>query len=208
MKRSKGQHRWEHKTDEQKHHAIAAAFGGNVTKDQDVSRETSAKPWVPGDPPIEGRPETYPPNLFSGQQRRLQFEGMKEGMVYRIFNEEGNNISLALRSGWAFSDSSEIRCVDQVVPSNKDVGTKVCYEVGQQATGHPLYAYVMEMPEWLWIRQQTGPGSREEYHKGLERAIREGTLFQKTDDGRYTADRPPPGGTSLPGIKITKTLAR
>ena len=142
-------------------------------------------------PPIQGRPETYPPNLFSGQQRRLQFEGMEPGMVYRIFNDEGNNISLALRQKWVFSDSSKIKCVDQVTPSNKDIGTKVCYEVGLNAAGHPLYAYVMEMPIWLWEYLQTGPDSREEHHKALEQQIRTGRLGDF--EGRLTPTDPRAG---------------
>jgi hypothetical protein len=83
--------------------------------------------------------------------------------------------------------------LDQVVPSNKDIGTKVCFEVGHNAAGHPLYAYVMEKPEWLCEEHETGPGSREEYHKQLEAQIRAGTLGQKVNDGRYTAADPRAG---------------
>ena len=160
---------------------------------------------VPRETPVQGDPKTYPPNLFSGQQRRLQFEGGKPGYRYRIFNDEGPNIGMALRSGWQFASSEgegAIVLVEQVVPSNKDVGTKVCFEVGHNAAGHPLYAYVMEKPEWLCEEHETGPGSREEYHQQLEAQIRAGTLGQKANDGRYTPNDPR-AGTIMRGQRIS-----
>jgi hypothetical protein len=156
-------------------------------------------------PAIEGKPETFPPNLFSGQQKRLDFEGKRPGFAYRWFNDFGSNVNDAIRSGWKFTEREEALLHDAVTPLNKDLGSKVVQHVGIDAAGNALYAYLMEKPEWLVKEHETGPGSREEYHRMLEKNIREGTFAEKPGEMRYSAGRPFEGSQgSLPRISISK----
>jgi len=169
---------------------------------QEVPRE--AQPY--SGPPIEGRPETYPPNLFSGTQRRLHFEGGDPNFEYHYFNDEGPNVPNALRVGYIFVEKGEVQILESAAPLNMDVGNRICQQVGVTASGNPLYAYLMKIPLWLFKHNQTGPGSREEYHKQLESQIRSGTFAEKPGEMRYSASNPYPGSQGqLPRISVHKT---
>jgi len=155
--------------------------------------------------PDPNRPETIPPNLFSGRTRRLEDHNPRPGWVRWWCNDDNGGVTIgnAVKSGWTFVERTDAQLNDAVVPRNVDLGSKVAQYVGQDEAGQPMYAYLMEMPEWLYERHQTGPGSREEYHKQLEAQVRAGTLGIKQGDRRYTAANPYPGSPSgLPPITV------
>jgi len=161
--------------------------------------------------PDPSRPETIPPNLFSGFVKRLEFFGEKKGFVRRWFNDDkgGTNIGMALQSGWKFVTRGDVSLNAAVTPRNNDLGNKVRQYVDHDVDGSPMNAYLMEKPEWLWKIHNEGPDSREAYHKALEKQIYEGTLGQKSGERRYSAAHPYPGSPSnLPPISVGTIIAR
>jgi len=162
--------------------------------------------------PEQGKPETHPPNLFSGFTKRLEFEGKKPGFEYWWCNDDkgGTTIANALKSGWAFTVRTDVQLNDAVTPRNNDLGSHVRQYVGTDEAGGPMYAYLLEIPEWLFKLHNYGPGSREEYHQKLEKQIRSGTIGMKAGEKRYTATNPYPGGgqSGLPAINIDSKITR
>ncbi len=200
--------------------AVAVAELGQVATPE-VPRETA--------PPIEQReeviaalaetetvgapdplkPETIPPNLFSGNQKRLEWFGEREGFRRRWFNDERNglNIGLALKSGWTFVERVDVQLNAAASPRNADLGSHVKTFVGSDA--NPMYAYLMEKPEWLCEIHENGPGSRGEEQRRREQQIAEGTIGSQPGDGRYSARNPPLGSPSgLPPITTRVTLGK
>lgn len=160
--------------------------------------------------PDPSKPETIPPNLFSGFTRRLEVFGDHPGFYRCWFNDDkgGTTIGNALRSGWTMVKRKDVQLNDAATPRNNDLGSHVRQYVGTDESGQPMNAYLMEIPLWLWEHHNFGPGSREDYHKALESQIRGGTLFAKAGDGRYSAANPPPGGTSLPPVAVDTKFSR
>lgn len=157
------------------------------------------------------RPETIPPNLFSGFVKRLDFTGQEKGFRYRWFNDEkgGTNINMALRSGWRFVKRTDGSLNAAVTPRNNDLGEKVRQHVDHDVDGSPMNAYLMRKPEGLCKLHDEGPGSREEYHQALERQIFDGSLGQKSGEKRYSAAHPYPGSPStLPPISVGTHISR
>lgn len=159
--------------------------------------------------PDPSKPETIPPNLFSGMTRRLEFFGEREGFRRRWFNDESSNVRDAIRSGWTFVERTDVQLNAAVTPRNADLGSKIQQAVGVQANGQTLNAYLMEKPEWLCNEHDFGPGSREAYHKKLEEQIRAGTLGIKAGESRYSQSNPYPGSPStLPPISYNTKINR
>src|SRR6516164_5555831 len=157
------------------------------------------------------KPETIPVNYLSGQIRRLEVHNQKPGFHYHWFNDDkgGMNIANAIRSGWAFADRKDVQLNAAATPRNNDLGSRVRQVVGSDERGGPLYAYLMLIPQELWDYHQTGPGSREEYHRKLMSQIVDGTLAEKPGEMRYSAGKPFRGipGT-LPAISVRTSTAR
>ena len=163
------------------------------------------------EPPVldPSKPETIPPNLFSGRTRRLEFFGDRPGFRRRYFNDEGSNVRDAVRTGWTFVKRTDVQLNAAVTPRNNDLGSNIRQAVGVQANGNALYAYLMEKPEWLCKEHDFGPGSREEYHQQLEKQIKDGTLGLKAGDRRYTKMDPEWGaGSTLPRISMDTKINR
>ena len=162
--------------------------------------------------PDPGRPETVPVNLFSGQARRLEFHDQKPGFVYWWCNDDkgGTTISRALQSGWKFTERKDVKLNAAVTPRNNALGSYVRQHVGTDEAGEPMYAYLMEKPEWLHKLHEEGPGSREEYHQQLISQIREGTLGNKAGERRISAAHPHQGANAnfLPPISLDTKLVR
>jgi hypothetical protein len=157
------------------------------------------------------KPETIPTNFLSGQVRRLEVHGKDPNFEYHWFNDDkgGMNISSAIRSGWVFEDRKDVQLNAAAIPRNNDLGSRVRQVVGSDERGGPMYAYLMKIPKELWLHHQTGPGSREEYHRKLMSQIVEGTLGEKQGEMRYSANRPfrnSPG--TLPGISVSTSISR
>jgi hypothetical protein len=159
--------------------------------------------------PEKGKPETIPPNLFSGFTRRLEYWGEREGYRRRYFNDDGPNINNALQSGWTMIERKDVQLNAAVTPRNCDLGSHVCQHVGTNAAGGPMYAYLMEKPQWLCDQHDYGPGSRHEYHEKLLAQIRGGTLGEKAGERRYSQANPVPGSpSSLPPISLDTKITR
>jgi hypothetical protein len=162
--------------------------------------------------PEQGKPETIPPNLFSGFTKRLEYFGEHPGFMRWWCNDDkgGTTIANAIKSGWTFVERTDVQLNAAVTPRNNDLGSHIRQYVGTDEAGGPMYAYLLEKPEWLWKLHEYGPGSREEYHKKLEQQIRSGTIGMKAGEKRYTATNPYPGGgqTGLPAIVIDSKITR
>ncbi len=161
--------------------------------------------------PEPDKPETIPPNLFSGFTKRMEFFGDREGFRRRYFNDDkgGTNIGMALRSGWTFVERDEVQLNAAVTPRNTDLGSKVSLWVGTDADGSPMHAYLMEKPQWLCDKHDNDPGGREAYHRQLEEQIMQGTLGQKAGERRYSSAHQYPGSPStLPPISVGTIIAR
>ncbi len=162
--------------------------------------------------PDPDNPETIPVNLFSGLTKRLEYHDGDPNKMYWWCNDDkgGTTVGLALKSGWKFTERTDVKLNAAVTPRNNDLGSYVRQHVGTDEKGDPMYAYLMEQPKWLYERQNYGPGSREEYHQRLEGQIREGTLGQKAGEKRISAGRPHPGGSPnfLPPITLDTKLNR
>src|SRR5208282_3687067 len=146
--------------------------------------------------PDPTRPETIPPNLFSGFTKRLEYFGDREGYRRRWFNDSqgGTNIGMALKSGWTFVERTEVSLNAAVTPRNTDLGSRVSQYVGtNHETGGALHAYLLEKPLWLCKIHDEGPGSREAYHKALEAQINAGQIGRQPGDGREQVDKYWPG---------------
>jgi hypothetical protein len=162
--------------------------------------------------PDPTRPETIPVNLFSGQVRRLEYHDQRPGFVYWWCNDDqgGTMISRALQSGWKFTERKDVKLNAAVTPRNNALGSYVRQHVGTDVAGDPMYAYLMEKPEWLHKQHEEGPGSRKEYHDQLLEQIRQGRLGEKAGERRYHAGNLPAGsrGTDLPPISIDTKFVR
>ena len=153
------------------------------------------------------KPETIPTNFLSGFVKRLEVFGDKPGFVRRRFNDDkgGSNVAAALASGWRFSDRQEVQLNAAVTPRNTDLGSRVQECVGTNENGTALFAYLMEIPQWLFDKHQE---ARIAYHNQLRSQISRGTLGAKANDGRYSSANPPPGGTKLPPISMNTKIYR
>jgi hypothetical protein len=187
---------------------VAAAPVPEPPSIENVVRDATEAGVVTPDP---DKPETIPPNLFSGFTRRLEYFGEREGYVRRYFNDDkgGTNIRDAIKSGWVFVKRSDVQLNEAVTPRNNDLGSNVRQYVGTDEANQPMYAYLMEKPEWLWKLHNEGPGSRAEYHDKLREQIKAGTLGQKPGERRYSAGQPVPGSPStLPPITMDTKITR
>lgn len=155
------------------------------------------------------KPETIPPNLFSGFVRRLEFFGDRPGFVRRYFNDDkgGTNIGNALNSGWKMVERKDVQLNAAVTPRNNDLGSHVRQYVGTDETGGPMYAYLMEIPTWLWEKHQE---ARLAYHNQLRRQIQGGQVNAGLGDKQISAGKPYPGGTAnfLPPITVDSKIVR
>ena len=166
----------------------------------------AAYPEVPMVDPDPNKPETIPANYLSGFVRRLEVFGDKPGFIRRWFNDDkgGSNVGAALQSGWRFAERKDVQLNAAVTPRNADLGSRVQQVVGTNENGTPLFAYLMEIPEWLFNKHQE---ARIAYHNSLRAQIKAGTIGMKTGDGRYSRDNLPPGErTKLPGISMDTKL--
>lgn len=158
--------------------------------------------------PDPEKPESIPPNYLSGFVKRLEVHGERPGFTRRWFNDDkgGSNIRAALASGWNFAERTDVQLNAAVTPRNTDLGSRVQECVGTNENGSALFAYLMEIPTWLFEKHQE---ARIAYNRQLMAQIRGGTLGAKANDGRYSAANPPPGSqTSLPPITVNSKLYR
>ena len=157
--------------------------------------------------PDPNKPETIPTNFLSGFVKRLEVHGEREGFTRRWFNDDkgGSNIAAARASGWRFVERQDVQLNAAMTPRNTDLGSHVQECVGTNENGSPLFAYLMEIPTWLFEKHQE---ARIAYNRQLMAQIKGGTLGQRPGDGRYTASNPPPGGTSLPAMSVDTKLYR
>lgn len=157
--------------------------------------------------PDPTKPETIPPNYLSGFVKRLEVHGEREGFTRRWFNDDkgGSNIRAALASGWNFVERTDVQLNAAVTPRNTDLGSRVQECVGTNENGSALFAYLMEIPTWLFEKHQE---ARIAYNRQLMAQIKGGTLGANANDGRYSAANPPPGGSSLPPITVDSKLYR
>ena len=161
--------------------------------------------------PDINKPETIPPNLFSGMTRRLEFFGEREGYRRRWFNDDkaGTNIGAAIKSGWTMVPRTDVQLNAAVTPRNNDLGSFIRQYVGVNEANQPMYAYLMEKPQWLCDEHDFGPGSREEYHRKLEEQIMAGKLGEKAGERRYSQANPYPGSPgTLPPISVDSKITR
>lgn len=162
--------------------------------------------------PDPNKPETIPPDLFSGFTKRLEYFGEREGFKRWWCNDDkgGTTIGRALKSGWTFVKRTDVQLNAAVTPRNNDLGSNIRQYVGTDDAGLPMYAYLMEKPKWLCDLHDFGPGSREEYHEQLEKQIRAGTIGMKRGEKRYTAINQYPGAgpSTLPPISIEKQTVK
>ena len=180
----------------------------------EVPRETTPAPEVsPADPsvnipaPDPSKPETIPTNFLSGFVKRLEVHGERPGFTRRWFNDDkgGSNIRAALMSGWQFAERTDVQLNAAVTPRNTDLGSRVQECVGTNENGSALFAYLMEIPTWLYEKHQE---ARIAYNRQLMAQIKGGAIGQKAGDGRYSAANPPPGGTTLPSVSVDTKLYR
>ena len=159
--------------------------------------------------PDPDKPETIPPNYMSGQVRRLEDHSPRKGWVRYWQNDDkgGSSIAYMLKTGWKFVDRKDAQLNAAVTPRNNDLGSRVRQVVGTDEGGQPMYAYLMEKPEWLHELHSTGPGSREEYHRNLEKQIGAGIMNEKPGENRYSAGKPFRGlPTALPAISMDTSI--
>ena len=161
-----------------------------------------------------GRDE-IPPNLLNGSTPKLVLYS-KDGDAadpvpgFRTYwaNDDGNRLSLMLRSGWQFIDKDEVLLNAALTPLNNDLGSQIREVVGTKRSGDPLYAYAMKKP---WHIDQAHMREREEkVNMRIENALRAGLVL-----GADQKPVPQPGqyaggttGSSTPPISITSGTYR
>lgn len=105
------------------------------------------------------------------RRRRADVDGMhlklkapqREGFVRRWFNDKPGRIAEAEELAYDFVRGTSIK--------SDGTDSRVRRLVGTQANGQPQYAYLMETP---LEEYQVGQSEKEERHRQIEQAIREG----------------------------------
>lgn len=134
---------------------------------RDRTREANAVDREP-----EGRAKRVPLGI---QQAKLS-ASQREGYVRRWVNDDRNRVQAALGAGYQFV------AID-VLAKSEDAGNRVSQIVGTKEGGHPLVAYLMEIPEAWYKEDQQAKSQQVDDTEGL---IRRGELTQKVGtDGSY-----------------------
>ena len=134
--------------------------------------------------PQEGRGRRVR-NAFNGTKQKLQVGNGIPGYHLHIFNDEPGRIQTALDGGYEFVSPDEVGgTTENVVSRNTDIGDKVRFLVGANATGEPVYAYLMKIKqEWFEEDQK----ALQERNDLTDRAIKGGKLAGIDNTGFYDA---------------------
>lgn len=109
------------------------------------------------------------------------------GYSCRWINDQDDRINRATNGGYEFLLRTDFPNygLTESMPGNTDLGDKVSRIVGTARAGGPLRAYLMKIKqEWFDEDQAAKLGPVME----TEKAIREGMVGKKEDDGRYVKD--------------------
>lgn len=120
----------------------------------------------------QGRAERVP----LGVRKQKLLAETRPGYVGRWINDQDNRVQQALLGGYDF-------VVKDAKASSDDVGNRISRIVGTKASGHPLTAYLMEIPKPLWDQDQA---AKKAGIAATEQLIARGELVQKPGvDGAY-----------------------
>jgi hypothetical protein len=168
---------------------------------------------APPEAPKAEAPKAPPRNMFSATMKKLDVFGLPgsdprkpiPGHHLFWFDDVENYVTMAQASGWRFVTKNEVAMNDAATsPGNTALDDKVRAIVGWSGN-QPTYAYLMAMPDELYLHHHEGPDSIEQMvHVKQEEQLAMGTYRMSPDDGRYTASNLPQGvaGSNLPSIKM------
>lgn len=120
--------------------------------------------------------------------RRLKLAGPeRKGYHRHWFNDVGNRVSDALAAGYTFvHDEATLDGTE-----GNELATRKRQAVGTQESGHPLYAFLMEIPERLYREDQAAKQAEiDETEDAIRRGIAPG---QESQTHQYI----PSGGISI-----------
>lgn len=125
---------------------------------------------------IEREPAGRAKRVPLGVQQAKLSADIRTGYVGRWVNDDKNRIQAALGAGYEF-------VMRDAVANSTDPGNRISQIVGTKEGGHPLTAYLMEIPEEWYREDQQAKAQQVDDTEGL---IRRGELTQKVgSDGSY-----------------------
>lgn len=132
--------------------------------------------------------------VFNGTKGKLTIDPaivngyIDAGWHLHIFNDDGNRVQEALNNGYEFVTRDEIgnSLVDNVIPTNNDLGEKVRFLVGRNDDGNGVFAYLMKIPTVWWEEDQKELQNRPDL---IDKAIRSGRNNKEgfSNDNFYNA---------------------
>jgi hypothetical protein len=131
--------------------------------------------------------------VFNGTEGKLKVNGEIPGYHLHIMNDTPGRISTAIDNGYEFVKPSEVGGLpDSVSDRNTDLGDKIRFLVGSDASGGPLYAYLLKIKQEWYDEDQAVLRSRNDQ---IEDAIRGGKLTKEgtSSEGFYS----PKGGIKV-----------
>jgi len=143
---------------------------------------------------------------LNGFTKRLEVGGSIPGFTLRIIEDDVDRLDRAVRHGYDYVQSDEIRTGGNVTSFNTDVGSRVRFVLGKRRDSHePLYGYLMKIPDEIYSEDMA---AHESVNRRIDDGIRRGHApgESKEDlEGRYI-----PGGrvTYDPGQAKTYRQAK
>jgi hypothetical protein len=110
---------------------------------------------------------------FGVPRQKLHVNGEIPGYHLYIVNDAPGRIDAALQGGYDFVTAGEVQIDDRVVPSNKDLGSKIKWLVGTNEDNSPLYAYLMKIKQEFYEEDQK---ALEELNNRTDEAIKRGSI--------------------------------
>jgi len=130
--------------------------------------------------------------VFNGTEVKLKVGKDIPGYHLHIMNDTPGRIQEALDGGYEFCTPDEVGgVVERVTSTNTDVSDRVRYLVGTDASGGPMYAYLMKIRQEWYEEDQD---DLQERNNKIDAAIRSG---QNTKDGTSSEGFYTPKGTKI-----------
>ena len=96
-----------------------------------------------------GRTERVP---LGGFQQKLNVKHIPNGFVGRWINDEGGRIAAAQAAGYTFVEDEEVKA--ERAGTNVESDARIGRVVGTKASGQPMMAYLMKIPERFYEQDQ------------------------------------------------------
>jgi hypothetical protein len=137
------------------------------------------------DAPKQGSGGRKARSVFNGTKGKLSVAKNIPGYHLHIFNDAPGRIQQALNDGYEFVQPEEVGGVgDNVVSRNTDIGDKVRFLVGTDASGEPLYAYLMKIKQEWYEEDQVELQKRNDM---TDAAIKRGKIASTDSSNFYDA---------------------